>query len=208
MSQPLTSITFRPPHPPPPPLPTPPPPHHAAHKAKEKAAPQNIKKQATAIVAPPVIQPLIPPPPVVVATQAGVGAASNTGASAGRGPGQGVGGAGNGLGGGGGGDSGDGDEDAVVGPRQIRGKLAYEDLPLGVLALGQKASVQVRFTVNVDGSTSNCHAVRPSGVATVDELVCRLIMQRFTYRPARDADGRPVRVEVMEWHTWVENGRN
>ncbi|MEO6040847.1 MAG: TonB family protein [Croceibacterium sp.] len=205
VSQPLVSVTFTSPRPPPPPMPKPPPPHRKAHKAKDQPSPQNLRNKATAIVAPPVPHPLIPPPPVVVATRAGVGAAANTGASNERGPGQGAGGFGNGLGGGG--DGGDGDAEAVVGPRQIRGALRYEDLPKGVLAFGQEAAVHVQYTVNPDGRVSNCRATRSSGFAAIDALTCRLLVQRFVFRPARDAYGRPVRAEVEETHAWTENDR-
>jgi protein TonB len=195
----LVSVLFEPTKPPPPKEP-----RRRARPAESRAAkgtpsPRNLRNQATPIVAPKIV-PLIVPPPIAVATQAGIGQAAQTGASDRLGPGQGAGGVGNGYGGGG--DGGDGDGGAVVGPRQIRGKLSFKDLPEGMLAPGSEARVGVRYAVNVDGSVSDCRADQPSGIPQLDALACRLIEQRFRFRPARDREGRPVRTTIVEAHSW------
>jgi len=192
----------------------PPPPPQVERKAKvpharkpaprHEASPRNVRNQATAVVAPPPRLP-VPPPPVITAPMAGVGAAADNGASNRPGPGQGAGGIGNGLGGGGlGGEgNGDGDGEAVVGPRQIGGRMSYRDLPEGLLPLGEEAEVEVVFAVNPDGSASQCRVEHSSGYRALDGLACRLIEQRFRFRPAKDRYGRPVRSWVEESHTWV-----
>lgn len=167
--------------------------------AKGAPSPRNLRNQATPVVAPRVV-PLIVPPPIVVATQAGTGQASSTGASDLPGPGQGAGGFGNGNGGGG--DGGGGTGGVVTGPRQIRGKLSFKDLPEGLLAPGSEARVGVRYVVDVDGSVSGCVADQTSGIIALDVLACRLIEQRFRFRPARDRAGRPVRDTIVEAHSW------
>lgn len=174
---------------------------------RHEASPRNVRNEATAVVAPPV-RPLVVPP-VVTAPQAGIGSAANNGASSLPGPGQGAGGAGNGLGGGGlgGNGAGDGDGEAVVGPRQTGGKMSYKDLPEGVLGLGQEASVDVVYAVNPDGRASNCRAEHSSGYPLLDNLACRLIEQRFRFKPARDRLGRPVRAWVEETHSWIARER-
>ena len=193
---------------PPPPPPNPverPKVRHARRPApKHEASPRNLRNQATQVVVPPV-RPLIPPPPIVTAQQAGTGAAANNGASNLPGPGQGAGGIGNGLGGGGtgGNGNGDGDGEAVVGPRRLSGDLHYGDLPEGVLAPGQEATVEVLYWVNPDGRAANCRAQRSSGYPVLDRLACTLIVQRFRFRPAKDKEGNPVRAGVIENHTWV-----
>ena len=193
---------------PPPPPPNPverPKVRHARRPApKHEASPRNLRNQATQVVVPPV-RPLIPPPPIVTAQQAGTGAAVNNGASNLPGPGQGAGGIGNGLGGGGtgGNGNGDGDGEAVVGPRRLSGDLHYGDLPEGVLAPGQEATVEVLYWVNPDGRAANCRAQRSSGYPVLDRLACTLIVQRFRFRPAKDKEGNPVRAGVIENHTWV-----
>lgn len=173
--------------------------------AKGKPSPRNLRNKATQIVAQPVPL-LLPPPPIIAAPKAGIGSAANTGASDRIGPGQGAGGIGDGFGGGGMGGDGDGDGDgggAVTGPRRIRGRLSYDDLPQGLLALGQEASVELRYTVNPDGRVSRCRVVRTSGYSLIDAVACQLIEKRFRFRPAKNAAGRAVRADVIETHTWV-----
>ena len=197
--------------PPPQPRPTerPAPKPHARKPApKHEASPENTRNKATAVVVPPV-RPIVPPPPVVTAPKAGPGAAANNGAANRPGPGQGAGGVGNGLGGGGlGGDGhGDGDGDSVEGPRRISGSLHYSDLPEGVLAPGEEATVSVIDTIEADGHVSHCQVERSSGYPVLDKLACRLNMERYRYRPARDEDGRPVWSREGHTETWTARER-
>lgn len=190
------------------PRPTPPPRAEvrkaATSAAKGAASPRNLKNRATPVVALPVPV-LLPPPPVVTATLAGTGAAANTGAAPVPGPGQGAGGIGNGLGGGGRGGDGGGDGDgepAVVGPRRIAGKLAMGDVPEGTLPPGVTAEVTVLYRVKADGRVDDCQIDSSSGYPAINALACRLIEQRFRYRPARGRSGRPVASRVIETHSW------
>jgi periplasmic protein TonB len=171
---------------------------------KDEASPRNLRNRATPVVALPVPI-LLPPPPVVTAPLAGEGLAVNTGASLLPGPGQGAGGIGNGPGGGGQGGEGDGDgggERAVIGPRRIGGKLSMNDLPEGLLPPGVEATVTVLFRVRPDGRVSDCRIEGSSSIAALDALACRLIEQRFRYRPARGRSGKPVASRVIETHSW------
>ncbi len=197
----LVSVLLPASKPPPPPKPPKPEVRPSARPAAKGApSPRNLRNQATPVVAPPVI-PLIVPPPIVAATQAGTGQAASSGASDRAGPGQGAGGLGNGNGGGGNG--GDGDGDGVVeGPRQIRGKLSFRDMPEEMLPPGSEARVGVRYTVEIDGRVSHCLADEPSGIPGLDVLACRLIEERFRFRPARGRDGRPMRATIVEAHSW------
>lgn len=178
------------------------PPPKQADSAAPKGAPSppNLKNHATQVVVPPVSIVLAPPPPIVVATQAGIGDARNTGASDLAGPGQGAGGFGNGNGGGGAG--GDGTGGAVVGPRYLRGKLSFSDLPDGAIQPGEEAVVGVRYTVGVDGRVSACRVTETSRIPAVDAMACHLIVKRFRFRPARDEEGRPMPADVEETHGW------
>lgn len=172
---------------------------------KGDPAPPNLKNRATQIVAPEPPFILKPPPPVVTAPEAHTGDADQTGASDLLGPGQGAGGIGDGFGGGGQGGSGTGSGGGgppVVGPRQVRGSLAYRDLS-GLVPEGHgEIGVEVLFAVKPDGRVDDCRAVRSSGRPLLDAHVCRLIEQRFVFRPARDRAGRPVRSRVVEEHSW------
>lgn len=197
----LVSVIFDPERPKPPPEPKSRPKPSADSAPKGVPAPKNLRNKAAQVVAPPPRLVIAPPSPMPVATVTpGVGNAAQTGASDLPGPGQGAGGEGNGLGGGG--DGGDGDGRAATGPRQIRGKLSYRDLPQGVLEPGGEARVGVRYWVDTDGRVRGCRVDEPSGYPGIDAMTCRMIEQRFVYRPARNRAGRPVRVPVVEWHTW------
>ena len=169
--------------------------HHAG-----TAAPPNLRSRATPIVAPTPEVRLIAPPPVTAAPIAGAGAAPSAGASNVTGPGSGAGGqgveTGAGEAGNGGGDDG---TDEVL----IAGRIKESDFPRGVLEAGiRDATVHIRFTVGVNGRVSNCIVARSSGSPELDETTCRLITQRFRYRPATDAQGRPVAQEVEGEHRW------
>lgn len=183
------------------PEPEPPPRKATSSAPKGSPSPKNLRNKATPVVAP-TTPALIVPPPIVAAPVPGPGSAANTGASDQRGPGQGAGGIGDGLGGGGTGGNGDGE--AVVGPRQIRGRLSIDDLEEGRLQPGEEASVGVVYKVNVDGRVSDCKVRRRSGYRDIDALACQLIERRFVYRPARDRNGDPVASWVGETHTWFE----
>jgi len=191
----------------PPERPRPPP---AADKPRPRRqvarpSPPNLRNKAARIVALPPPIPMPRPSPVIVAPKPGVGMASSAGASDRPGPGEGTGGAGNGEGGGGDGKGGDG---GGVPPRLISGRLKFSDLPadLRAAALAGAASthytVAVRYRVDVDGRVSGCMATASSGSAELDQLTCRLIEQRFRFKPSRDDDGRPVRSIIEENHVW------
>jgi protein TonB len=44
-------------------------------------------------------------------------------------------------------------------------------------------------------------------VPELDALTCRLVQQRFVYRPSTDRYGRPIEDEVDGEHDWVARGR-
>lgn len=186
------------PPPPPPERRQPPEPVKKAERMKGDASPRNLRNVATPVVAPPKTLPV--KPPVIATLVPNIGAAASNGASDRPGPGQGAGGTGNGFGGGGDG-AGDGDGDDTP-PRQIRGRLGFSDMPAALRAEGIERTVEVRYAVNVDGRVSNCSVTRSSGSAELDATTCRLIEDRFRYRPSLDSDGRPVRSIVEQQHSW------
>lgn len=201
----LISVVFDPEQPKPPPEPKVKPKPATRSAPNGDPSPRNLRNKAAQVVAPPPRIMIAVPPPVPVATQkAGLGSAAQTGASDRAGPGQGAGGYGNGYGGGGYGGDGDG---RAVAERQIRGKLSYNDLPEDVLMPGRQAAVGVRYFVNIDGRVSGCLVDEPSGYPGIDAMTCRLIEQRFVFRPALDRAGRPVRVRIAETHTWFSRER-
>jgi protein TonB len=171
-------------------------------RQKEDASPANLRNRATEVFAP-VLPPIRTPPPIVAAPRPANGDASNTGASDRIGIGQGAGGIGDGTGGGGNGDGdGDGDEDAVTRPIQVGGKLRWSDLPRELRQAHSGGDLELTYRVNIDGRVSDCRIVQSSGLPTLDAQTCRLITERFRFRPSRDARGRPVAQYIIERHGW------
>ena len=49
--------------------------------------------------------------------------------------------------------------------------------------------------------------VTEANVPELDALTCRLVQQRFVYRPSTDRYGRPIEDEVEGEHDWVARSR-
>ena len=193
----LTTFNVIPP-PPPPPERKVEPEHRASPRKEGAASPPNLRAKATPIVAPPPIVPPILPPPVVSAPVAGIGAAASAGAAPVRGPGSGSGGIGNGTGSGG---AGNGDGGGGGSPlRLLSEKVRFpNDIPYRGI---ERETVQLVFTVGVKGRVTDCRVTVPSGNGPLDRVVCDSIRRGLRYRPATDAQGRPVPTEVDGEQTW------
>jgi protein TonB len=204
---PLHVLGLVPDTPPPPKKPKPPPPRQRTASPEGAASPPNLRATATEIVRPPP-PPIVfpPPPPVAAAPIAGTGAAPSAGAAPIPGPGTGAGGEGNGTGSGSGGNgtgSGGGSAQHGSPPRHIKGRIKDRDYPEAAKAVGAQGAVQVRYTVQVDGRATNCRVLRSSGNAAIDAATCRLIQERFRFKPAKDERGRPVQADLVERHSWM-----
>lgn len=168
-----------------------------------EAAPPNLRSRATEVAAPKPVVPIVVPPLVIAAEKPADAAEATSGAAEVAGPGTGAGGQGNGFGGGGRGDGdGAGDPDATP-PRQIRGRIRDSDYPEDLADAGIGGRVTVLFLVQTDGRVPECDVVGSSGIPRLDALTCRLIRERFRFRPSRDGRGRPVPALVRESHEWV-----
>jgi protein TonB len=196
--------------------PPPPPPAKAARPqaAEEKkkprpknaegaASPANLRNTPSEIVAPPREIRIPVPPPVPAAPVAGQGTAVAAGATNVPGPGTGSGGRGNGLGSGdrgngtGGGGGGGGTH-----ARWIRGAIDGSDYPRRAYEARRSGNVFLSFVVAPDGRVSSCRVTRSSGTPELDAITCRLIRERFRYRPARAWDGRPIAETIRGEHVW------
>jgi protein TonB len=182
-----------------PPPPQPPPPRPASSRAKEEEGAAGKKALPTPVVAP---QPkIIVPykPPVTAARIAATGSAATSGAST-AGSGTGAGGSGSGRGGGGNGDF------SGYTPAQRISRIPNREYRLLVAASGRRSgTVGITLKVNTDGSPSNCRVVRSSGLGSVDSLMCSLALRYVRFRPARDAQGRPVAQDVTWYPDWSPN---
>lgn len=187
--------------------PPPPPPIHPKAsveprkaKASGRASPRNLRQKATPVVTPKPPVRLPPPPPIASAPVPNRGSATASGASDRPGPGQGAGGEGYGPGSGG---YGEGEGDGGEPPRQIAGKLRMKDVPRELMEFGTTRRVGVEYHVTEQGDVDACHVTGPSGNTALDRLTCRLIEERFRFRPSRDERGRPVGSFVEEDHSWI-----
>ncbi|MEO5611815.1 MAG: energy transducer TonB [Sphingomicrobium sp.] len=139
---------------------------------------------------------------VAIAPTVSPGGSSGYGPLTGSGSGGGTGGPGTGNGNGNG--NGDGGSDLEL----ISGEIRQSDYPQSALRAGIGGRVEFRFTVGVTGRVTACTVTRSSGDAGLDALTCRLIMQRFHYRPSTDAAGRPIAAEVEGDQIWSTNRRD
>ncbi len=188
----------------PPPLEEQPAPKAAGTQEEGAAAPPNLKSEATPVVAPPPKIRLEVPPPLVSAPlpTPRPGNDPTAGASTVKAPGTGSGGEGSGTGSGGSG-TGPGGGGGGTRAQLERGKLLNEDYPRRAIRAGAEGTVSVRFTVGTDGRVGGCRVTRSSGNADLDSTTCRLIEKRFRYKPATDADGKPVPELVTKTYDWL-----
>ena len=176
-----TTSTFDVPleQPKPTPTPTTPEPAGAAadegRKAQAKETIAKAKVPAKKVYAPPV---------------ASVGNDVRSGAAA---QGQGTGGGGDGVGTGSGA-SGDGAGGGLMRKAEkIAGDIrSTRDYPRAGQQERVGKRVVILLAVGADGRVSGCKIWRASGVPEADVVTCKLASERFRFRPATDADGRPV----------------
>lgn len=167
------------------------------------AAPPNLRSRATEVQAPVPLVPIPVPPMMVVAEKPADAVQATSGAAPIAGPGTGAGGIGNGFGGGGDGDGdGAGDPDAIP-PRQIRGRITNRDYPEDLSDAGIGGRVTVLYLVETDGRVAECDVVGSSGNVQLDQWTCRLIRERFRFRPSLDGRRRPIPALIRENHYWT-----
>jgi TonB family protein len=77
------------------------------------------------------------------------------------------------------------------------GWISDADYPAAALSAGQQGAVQVRFLINAAGAVSQCNVASTSGSAALDARSCEIVMQRFRFKPASDANGKA----VEEWRS-------
>jgi protein TonB len=185
----LIDITL--PKPPPPPAPRipvkPAEAHHSSSAPKAEPKPLGGSPGEAPAHAPPSVTPIIAIRPNAAPSGGGTGSGPATGAGAGGGTG------GQGYG------AGDGGSDL----EHIGGEILPSDYPRDLGRAGLGGRVSVTFTVLPSGRVTGCRVDRSSGVPPLDALTCRLIEQRFRFRPSTDRSGRPIADEVDWDHDWI-----
>jgi protein TonB len=139
----------------------------------------------------PSVAPVVAVKPAAAPSGGGMGTGPALGAGAGGGTG------GNGYG------AGDGGTDL----EQIAGEITPRDYPRHLANSGVGGVVGVSFRVEPTGLVSRCSVTQSSGVPELDALTCRLIVQRFRYRPSTDRYGRPIADTVDGEHEWIPRSR-
>ena len=177
----------KPPPPPPPVKPPPKPQHRRATAPKAEPAKLGGSPGPKPAHAPPSVTPVVAVKPSAAQSGGGTGTGPAIGAGAGGGTG------GNGYG------EGDGGSEL----EQIAGEITARDYPRDLREAGIGGRVGVLFTVEPNGRVGRCDVTRSSGVPELDTLTCRLIKQRFVYRPSTDRYGRPIEDEVEGEHDWI-----
>jgi protein TonB len=85
---------------------------------------------------------------------------------------------------------------------QIAGEIRSSDYPRDLYTQGIGGRVDFRFTVGSSGRVTDCSITRTSGSAELDTITCRLVIQRFRFRPSTDSAGRPIAEEADGEHVW------
>jgi protein TonB len=178
-------------------------PEEAKPQREEGAASaKNIESKATPVVAPkPPIQ-LPIPQPIPVTKTPNTGTESTQGASNVVGPGTGAGGLGTGTGSGGAGSGtgGGGTGGIATRPAVLRG-ITNRDYPDEVARYWPRGgAVFIAVRVLPNGRATDCKINRSIGIPAIDQWTCKLVEERAVFRPATDANGRP----VASWYGYIQ----
>lgn len=166
------------------------------------ASPENIRSTATPVVAPRPEISLPVPVPMATTETPNEGADRTQGASDRPGPGTGAGGVGTGTGSGGSGTGtgGGGGGGVAVSPSLLRG-ITQRDYPAAIQQRWPRGGrIFLRLRVEPNGRASQCDVMRGYGDRVADDWTCRLVMERATFRPARNARGEP----VSAWFGYIQ----
>lgn len=92
----------------------------------------------------------------------------------------------------------EGFSDVAVVPAQaeLAGVFAADDYPSSALRNEQEGTVRARVDVAADGRATGCMVVATSGQASLDEVTCRLLIERGRFTPALNARGEPIASSV------------
>ena len=212
----FSTVALDPPPTPPPPAKAPPPPKPPApaqaRAAAGEAAPANSRAKAAEVFAAP--QPVPLPVPIRAALVPAIGSADHSGAAPLPGPGSGAGGAGNGTGsgswgGGAGNGNGDGNGDGDGGDdaEWTGGRITDRDIPKSARdTLRQGGTTSALVAISASGRATDCRVTRSSGSGELDATTCRLILQRFRFRPATDRAGNRIAGQIAYDQEWVRSG--
>jgi len=81
-----------------------------------------------------------------------------------------------------------------------------DDYPAAAQKADEMGRIKVRVAVDASGRATACTLSRPSGIKSLDEATCRVLMKRTQYQPARDAQGHPVASYFVTTVAWLLEG--
>lgn len=177
-----------------------PPPEEDPGKMDEEEGAAGKKAEPTPVVAPKPAIEVPSKPPIVAAPIEGTGSAPTAGAAT-SGTGPGAGGSGTGRGGGGsGGAGGFGSKAKLLGGNSSR---LSASLLRGFAA--DRGYGHLWLTVSKKGRVTGCSVLQSTGDAQVDQELCKLMIRRSRWEPARDRQGNPITASVRYTATWRKN---
>ena len=188
-------------------LDSPPPEKHLRASASAdtgRAAPPSLKADAAPVTAP--LRVVVPPKPIPAAIIPAASTGIKPGAAVVPGPGGGAAGLGNGTGSGNGGNgpgAGNGDGDGGgTDAEWTGGKIKNGDYPKAVREAHFSGTTVTEVAVGTNGRPTGCRVIRTSGSRTLDVTTCQLIMQRFKFKPARNAAGQATNGSIEYEQEW------
>ena len=101
------------------------------------------------------------------------------------------------------GTAGAGEDDGGTDLEKIAGDIYNSDYPPNLANAGIGGRVSAEIGVGIDGRVTSCRITRSSGNAQLDSLTCRLIEQRYRFRPSTDRYGRPIPDEADVDQDWI-----
>lgn len=183
----------------------PPPPPRQEIEAKEEGGSPSARKAEARETRPALPNPasLTAPIPIIVTPNPPLPATPASSMTSGAGDGGGNGfGTGEGRGTGTGSGSGQGDGDGTFSrARQTGGRFRNSDFPDSLRGVG-RVKIGVRYAIGPSGQVDKCEVIEGSGYSELDAMTCRIIMERYRFRPARDPDGYAVTEVREEDYRW------
>lgn len=88
--------------------------------------------------------------------------------------------------------------------------VTNKDYPLEALRAGVSGVTAFGLSIDATGKPTECKIVSSSGSEQLDQTTCRLMMERAVFRPATDANGKPVTGSWSSRFRWIipEEGPN
>jgi TonB family protein len=85
------------------------------------------------------------------------------------------------------------DKIAVPAKGDVRDVFNPHDYPSDAMTNHQEGTVQYLLLIDETGKVADCHVVKASGVPVLDGMGCQVIAQRARFKPALDAQGKPIK---------------